>query len=93
MSQEQINVIGAEQVGDYRIRLTFDDGMVQVVDFKPFLSRSRHADIRAYLDTARFADFRIDYGELVWGDYELCFPVVDLYRNQIDKTASLEAAA
>ena len=52
-----------------------------------------HPDIRAWLDPARFATFRIEYGELVWGDYDLCFPVIDLYRNQIEHQTSLEAVA
>ena len=93
MNPSSINIVTAEQAGDYRIRLTFDDGTAQVVDFKPFLQRSQHPDIRDYLDASRFAGFRIEHGELVWGDYELCFPVIDLYRNQLDKGVSLEAAA
>ena len=35
-------------------------------------------------DPVRFATFRIEYGELVWGDYDLCFPVIDLYLNQLE---------
>ncbi|MDP1612900.1 MAG: DUF2442 domain-containing protein [Sulfuritalea sp.] len=93
MNPSIINIVAADQVGDYRIRLTFDDGTAQVVDFRPFLQRSQHPDIRVYLEAGRFAGFRIEYGELVWGDYELCFPVIDLYRNQLDKSVALEAAA
>ena len=88
-----INIISAEQAGDFRLRLQFDDGVEQIVDFKPFLTHARHPDIRAWLDPARFATFRLEYGELVWGDYDLCFPVIDLYRNQIEHHASLEAVA
>lgn len=88
-----INITAAEQVGDYALRLSFDDGTVQAVDFKPFLSLSRHPAIRAYLEPERFAGFRIEYGELVWGDYDLCFPIADLYRNTIMQSAALEAAA
>ena len=93
MNPSIINVVTAELAGDFRIRLTFDDGTVQVVDFKPFLQRSQHPDIRAYMDAPRFAGFRIEHGELVWGDWDLCFPVIDLYRNQLEKGVSLEAAA
>lgn len=93
MNPSIINIVVAEQAGDYRIRLTFDDGTAQVVDFKPFLQRSQHPDIRTYLEAERFAGFRVEHGELVWGDYDLCFPVIDLYRNQLDKSAALEAAA
>lgn len=93
MMPATINITAAEQVGDYALRLSFDDGTVQTVDFRPFLSQSRHPDIRAYLEPAHFAAFRIEYGELVWGDYDLCFPVADLYRNRLLPDAALEVAA
>ncbi len=88
-----INITTVEQVGDYALRLAFDDGTTQTVDFKPFLSLSRHPDIRAYLDPARFAAFRIEHGELVWGDYDLCFPIADLYQNRLVPDSTLEKAA
>jgi len=93
MTPAIINIVTAEQVGDFRIRLQFDDGIEQTVDFKPFLTHALHPDIRAWLDPVRFATFGLEYGELVWGDYDLCFPVIDLYRNQIEHHASLEAVA
>jgi hypothetical protein len=93
MNSTIINILRAEQAGDLSLRLLFDDGREQVVDFKPFLARSRHPDIRAYLDPARFAAFRIEHGDLVWGDYDLCFPIADLYRNSLDHSASVEAVA
>jgi hypothetical protein len=93
MMPATINITAAEQVGDYVLRLSFDDGTVQMADFKPFLSLSRHPAIRAYLEPARFATFRIEYGELVWGDYDLCFPIADLYHNRLLPDAALEIAA
>lgn len=93
MISATINITAAEQVGDYALRLSFDDGTVQTVDFKPFLSLSRHPAIRAYLEPDRFAGFRIEYGELVWGDYDLCFPVADLYHNRLAPDAALAQAA
>jgi hypothetical protein len=88
-----INILTAELVEDFRIRLRFDDDTEQTIDFKPFLSNSVHPDIRAWLDPNQFAKFRVEYGELVWGDYELCFPIIDLYRNKIDHRGSLDAVA
>ena len=84
MSRPLINIIAAEPAGDYRLRLIFDDGLEQTVDFNPFFTHARHPDIRAYLDQNRFSAFRIEYGELVWGDYDLCFPIMELYRNQLE---------
>jgi hypothetical protein len=88
-----LNILKAEYLGDYRLRLSFDDKTEQVLDFYPFLSRAAHPDIRAYLEPARFQTYRIEYGELVWGDYELCFPIIDLYRNNLCHAAPLELAA
>ena len=93
MTPATINILTAKQVGDFRIRLQFDDGIEQTVDFTSFLTRALHPDIRAWLDPTRFATFRLEYGELVWGDYDLCFPVIDLYRNQIEHHNSLESVA
>lgn len=93
MTASIINIVSATQVGDYRLHLRFDDGTTQDVDFGPFLIRSQHPDIRAYLEPARFATFRVEHGELVWGDYDLCFPIMDLYKNRLEKGGMLESAA
>jgi hypothetical protein len=35
----------------------------------------------------------LEHGDLVWGDFDLCFPIMDLYENQIMHTnADLMAA-
>ena len=93
MNPKIINIIVAEPAGDYRLHLTFDDGKEQTIDFKPFLSRAQHPDIRQYLDPTKFAAFHIAYGELFWGDYDLCFPIIDLYLNQLDHTSHQVVAA
>jgi hypothetical protein len=90
---QTINILSAEFLGDYRLRLLFDDGRQQVVDFKSFLIHAQHPDILAYLEPEKFAGFRIEYGELIWGDYDLCFPIMDLYFNQVEHGARTDAAA
>ena len=91
--QQTIHIVEATVVGDYKLGLRFDDGAAQVVDFKPFLQHSPRPDIRAYLDERRFSEFRLEHGDLIWGDYDLCFPIMDLYTNQIDKYHPMEVAA
>jgi hypothetical protein len=93
MNSKVINIDSATQIEKYKLRLTFDDGVVQEVDFGAFLGKAQHPDIRAYLDENRFNAFRLEYGGLVWGDYDLCFPIMDLYLNQIDKHVDLQAVA
>jgi hypothetical protein len=93
MTVKSINILTADQVGDYSIRLRFDDDTEQTVNFEPFLSRSLHPDIQAFLDPVHFSTFRLEYGDLVWGDYDLCFPIIDLHDNRLEHTAELKAAA
>jgi hypothetical protein len=88
-----IHIVAAKQVGAYGIHLAFDDGSEQLVDFQPFLSRSPHPEIRKWLSPEKFSSFHIEYGELLWGDYELCFPVIDLYCNQLDHRNLQQSAA
>jgi len=93
MNPEIINIVAAIQVFDYSLRLIFDDGHEQLIDFKPFLACSLHPDIRQWLAPEKFSAYRLEYGELVWGDYELCFPMIDLYRNDIAHHQPMKAAA
>jgi hypothetical protein len=92
MSNVSINIVSASQTGAHRLRLVFDDNTVQDIDFEPFLKHSHHPDIRAYLEPERFSGFKVAYGELVWGDYELCFPIMDLYRNTIEHAETMSEA-
>ena len=90
---EIINILRVDPAGEYCLTLHFDDGSQQRIDFGPFLARASHPAIRAFLDPARFADWHLEYGELVWGDYDLCFPVADLYCNRILSGDALKTAA
>ncbi len=78
-----IDIVRAELVADYKLKLAFSDGAERVIDFEPFLRHSHNPLIRVYLDPARFANFRVEYGDLVWDDYGLCFPIADLYENRL----------
>jgi Protein of unknown function (DUF2442) len=78
-----ITIENAKQVGEYKLELVFNDGTRQVIDFHPFLFSSLNPLIRKYLDAKEFSKFEIVDGDLVWNDYDLCFPVSDLYENRI----------
>ncbi|MFQ5675390.1 MAG: DUF2442 domain-containing protein [bacterium] len=79
-----IEITQADHLSDYRIRLKFSDCHEQTIDFEPFLRRSRHPEIRKYLDPELFKQFKIEYGDLIWNDYDLCFPIADLYEGRIE---------
>jgi hypothetical protein len=49
---------------------------VQDIDFGHFLSQLQHPDIRTYLEAACFNAYLLEHGELLWGDYDLCFSII-----------------
>lgn len=78
-----VKIVSAKYLKDYVIRLLFDDGTNRVVDFKPFLTKATHPEITKYLKESNFKKFEIDGGNLIWNDYELIFPITDLYEGTI----------
>src|SRR5262245_43727349 len=70
-----LEVTDAHHVSRYELKLQFNDGTARVIDFEPFLKGSRNSAIRAYLDPDKFSRFRLEFGDLVWDDYKLCFPI------------------
>jgi hypothetical protein len=80
-----LEVTEAKYVSGYKLLLTFNDGAVRVVDFGPFLAKARNPDTTDYRDLKKFKRFHIEDGDLMWGDYQMIFPIMDLYRGNILK--------
>ncbi|MCK9210638.1 MAG: DUF2442 domain-containing protein [Ignavibacteriaceae bacterium] len=78
-----LEIKSAKYIGDYVVRIFFSDGITRLVDFKPFLESSLHPSIRKYLDETKFSQFRIIEGNLNWNDYDLIFPIADLYEGKV----------
>ena len=79
----QLKIDSAKYLSDYVIRIIFNDGNERLVDFKPFLSKSLHPTIKKYLDENKFSSFSLTEGNLNWNDYDLIFPISDLYNGKI----------
>ena len=78
-----LEITNAERLSRFTLKLEFSDGTERLIDFEPFLKASRNPAIRGYLNPEKFSHFRLEYGDLVWDDYDLCFPIADLYQGQI----------
>jgi hypothetical protein len=78
-----VQVEAVRYVGGYKLCIHFDDGHESAVDFGPFLKGSVHPSIRTYLDLKRFKNFTVEDGFLHWNDFDLVFPIADLYAGRI----------
>lgn len=78
-----LEVIEATQLSDSMLEVKFSDGKINQIDFKEFLSRSSPPEIRKYLDQDLFSTFEVKDGNVIWNDYDLIFPLADLYSGKI----------
>jgi hypothetical protein len=85
MSRE-VKITKATYIGGYKIELSFTDGKKNEVNFQPFLEASSHPEVRKYLDVELFKTFSVVDGDLDWNDFDLVFPIFDLYSNKILKS-------
>jgi len=79
-----VQIEAVRHVSAYKLGIRFSDGHVSAVDFGPFLKSSEHPSIRAYLDSKRFKNFTLEDGVLHWGDFDLVFPMAELYEGRIN---------
>lgn len=73
----------AEYLEDYKILFQFSDASQRVIDFTSFLENARNPMTRKYLNKDLFRNFKIEYGDITWNDFEMCFPIRDLFEGKI----------
>ena len=82
-NNDLIEIISAVYLGDYTPRIYFNDSSNKVVDFKSFLENSMHPSIKKYMNEQVLRQFEIIDGNLNWQDYDLIFPIENLYQGKI----------
>jgi len=78
-----ISITRAKYEGEYRVNFLFSDGVEKLIDFSDFLNSARNPMTRKYLKKELFKNFTISYGDIVWNDYEMCFPVWNLHEGKL----------
>jgi hypothetical protein len=90
---KSVKITQADHLHDYVLKITFDDGKVQEVDFKPFLEHAQHPEISKYLNLNIFKKYELIEGDLIWNDYDLVLPIWDLYTNSLMPSKPSERAS
>jgi len=83
MKTETLEIQKAIYLSGYKIQLIFNDGVVRIINFSEFLNSSKNPMTTKYLNSKNFRNFKLKHGDLVWGDYEMCFPISDLHEGKI----------
>ena len=76
-----IEITQARYLNDYKIEFEFNDETQKIVDFESFLTQAKNPMIKKYLNLDIFKQFTLRDGDIDWNDYELCFPIADIYEG------------
>jgi hypothetical protein len=82
-STPELNIKDVKYIGDFVMRIYFNSNENKLVDFKPFLMKASHPAIKKYTNENLFKQYKIVNGNLNWNDYDLIFPISDLYESKI----------
>ncbi len=78
------DVMEAQYIDNYRIRLRFEDGSTGIADLSDYPNENNV--FQPFLDMNYFRDFRIEYGTIIWGKGELDIAPETLYTIATGKT-------
>ena len=73
----------AQYQGDYKIHFLFSDGVERTMDFGPFIENAKNPMTKKYLDKSLFQSFTLEHGDIMWNDFEMCFPIWDLHEGTL----------
>ncbi len=83
-NMNKYKVVDAQYVGDYKIRIVFEDSHCVLVDFEPYFIKKPNPVYDEYHDVTRFKEFKIQNGNVVWGEsWDLVFNPQNLYYNDL----------
>jgi hypothetical protein len=82
--EKYISIKEARYIDEYKIYIKFNDGKESTLDFENFILSSQHPAIKKYQNKNLFKKFNLQYGDIEWNDYDLAFPIYDLYQGKID---------
>ena len=80
---DTIKITEAHYTNGYSIEMTFSDSSKQTINFEPFLLKSKLPNVNKYLDKGKFKRFSLIEGNLNWKNFDLTFPLNDLYAGKI----------
>src|SRR5262245_24636917 len=82
---DPIIISDAVYSSDHKIQIFFKDESIKIIDFKPFIfDKYVHPIYKRYRKVSVFKKFKIKNGNLNWYDYEMIFPVEQLYAGKIN---------
>ncbi|MCS6796517.1 MAG: DUF2442 domain-containing protein [Raineya sp.] len=84
VATKNINIVKAEYIEGYVLKVYFSDSTFQVIDFTEQITKLKGYYAK-YKEIENFKAFKVEGGNLVWGkNWDLIFPNWQLYRGKIE---------
>lgn len=77
-------IIKVEYIKDYKIKVTFADGVVKIADFENFITNSDVPMTNQFKDKERFKKVCIDCGHLTWENGQMDIASWSVYNGRYD---------
>ena len=78
-----VSIQKADYLGEYKISFQFSDGINKTIDFEGFLKKAKNPMTKKYQNKELFQSYTIEHGDIIWNDYEMCFPIWDLHEGKV----------
>lgn len=78
----------AEYLGDYKLRVYFNDGQIRCIDLFDFLTNTPVKMAKPFLNKDLFSKVKVEYGTVCWGDNELDINPVSIYYGEFESSDS-----
>jgi hypothetical protein len=77
-----MKVLSAKYIDDYKVEIIFDDKKKNIINFLPAIKSNPVC--KKYLDISKFKKFKVDQGNIVWGNnWDMIFTLESLYNNTL----------
>ena len=77
-----MKVLSAKYIDDYKVEIIFDDKKKNIINFLPAIKSNPVC--KKYLDISKFKKFKVDQGNIVWGNnWDMIFTLDRLYNNTL----------
>jgi len=78
-----IEINKAKYIEDYKILIEFNNSVSKILDFRELIEKTSFPNEKKYKDFALFQQFKVEMGDLIWNDYDMCFQAKNLINGYV----------
>ena len=77
-----MKITKVEYISEYKLKVEFSDGIVEIADFEKFIKNSLQPMTNQFKDNERFKKVYVDSGHLTWEDGQMDISSHSIYDGK-----------